>query len=206
MRMKSKKAAIIILAIGLLIYLAGCGLNPTEEENLLPRSEVRPLEDDLFDLVNQARTDEGIPTLEHDENLRVVAYEYSEEMYRRDFFSHVDPQTDEDVVDRLDNAGIDFTLAGENIAKNTGYDDPVQAAHDSLMASSGHRANILNDAFELIGCGIATDGDLYYYTEVFTDDAGSRLYFTYIKYKNQEPAIPWEMTTSFEKAWNSWQE
>lgn len=191
--------------MSIILFFAGCGLNPTEEEDLLPRSQVRPLEDDLFELVNIARADEGVHALVHDEDIREVAYEYSEDMYRRDFFSHVDPEGD-DVVDRLDAAGIDFTMAGENIAWNSGFSDPVQAAHDSLMASSGHRANILNESFTRIGCGIATDGDLYYYTEVFTDDAGSYMYYVDFEFDIPRQENPWVRTTSFEKAWQSWQD
>ncbi len=191
--------------MSIIVFLVGCGLNPAEEEDLLPRSQVRPLEDDLFELVNIARDDEGVPTLVHDEDIREVAYEYSEDMYRRNFFSHVDPEGD-DVVDRLDAAGIDFTMAGENIAWNSGSSDPVRAAHDSLMASSGHRANIVNESFTRIGCGIATDGDLYYYTEVFTDDATSYMYYVDFEFDIRKQENPWVRTTSFEKAWKSWQE
>jgi len=202
-----KKRHLLFAAITAgIILIAGCGLNPTEEDNLLPRSQMRPLEDDLFTLVNKERASEGVSALTHDEDLREVAFEYSEDMYRRDFFSHIDPDNN-DVVDRLDEAGIDFTAAGENIAWNSGSSDPVQTAHDGLMASPGHRANILNTSYTRIGCGIASDGDKYYFTQVFTD--GARLFFHYIESKTEvtRPENPWNRAfDNFEKVWQTWQD
>ena len=51
-----------------------------------------------------------------------------------------------------------------------------------------------------------TDGDLYYYTEVFTDDAGSYMYYVDFEFDIPRQENPWVRTTSFEKAWQSWQD
>ena len=45
--------------------------------------------------------------------------------------------------------------------------DIAQAQHRALMNSAGHRANILNSKFELIGIGVKKRGNRYYTTELF---------------------------------------
>jgi uncharacterized protein YkwD len=47
-------------------------------------------------------------------------------------------------------AGVTFLVAGENLA----YAPNVQAAHDALMRSPGHRANILRAEFGRVGIGV----------------------------------------------------
>jgi uncharacterized protein YkwD len=201
-----RKNLLFTAIVAVVLIITGCGLAPSEEDDLLPRSQVRPLENDLFTLVNQARSAEGVSALVHDEALRTVAYEFSEDMYRREFFSHTDPDG-HDVTDRLDDAGISYTAAGENIAWNSGASNPVQSAHNSLMASPGHRANIVSTAFTRIGCGIASDGEKYYFTQVFTN--GARLYYhsTEIVIEPTEPENPWQKAfDTFDKVWQSWQD
>ena len=50
----------------------------------------------------------------------------------------------------LDDAGIRYSTAGENIA--AGYSTPEQVVN-GWMNSEGHRANILNASFTTIGVG-----------------------------------------------------
>ncbi len=50
----------------------------------------------------------------------------------------------------LREAGMDFTRAGENIASSQSY----VVSHHRLMASDGHRRNILNPNYTHIGIGI----------------------------------------------------
>jgi len=202
--MSKTKIFIVLFAI-LTLFYTGCGENPagSEGEDLLPRSQMRPLEEDLLVLVNAARTEESVAELAMDEDLREVAYEHSEDMFVREFFSHTNPDGD-DFADRADMAGITYTIIGENIAWNNGYSDPVQAAHDSLMASPGHRANILNEDFTYVGVGIASDGDKYYYTELFAALSRSTYYIARIVIDvDQAYRNPWEAVfETFQEAWN----
>jgi Ca2+-binding RTX toxin-like protein len=95
--------------------------------------------------------------------LTLAAEDHSRWMLATDIFSHTgaggsDPQ------DRMAAAGYAFTGAwswGENIAwqGTTGTLNPVaaiDAAHAGLFRSAGHRANMLNDAFQEAGVGIVT--------------------------------------------------
>ena len=56
----------------------------------------------------------------------------------------------------MEKAGIKFGAAGENIA----YASTLELAHNGLMRSPGHRANILSDDFKRIGIGVM-DGGIY---------------------------------------------
>ena len=57
--------------------------------------------------------------------------------------------------------GIQYGYAGENLAGN----QSVEKAHEALMASPGHRQNILNPNYTHIGIGIVKGGS---YGTMFT--------------------------------------
>ena len=63
-------------------------------------------------------------------------------MFQQGFFAHVD-QTGTTPFDRMRAGGVSFRAAGENLA----LAPTVQIAHDGLMNSPGHRANILNPRY-----------------------------------------------------------
>jgi uncharacterized protein YkwD/uncharacterized membrane protein required for colicin V production len=106
-------------------------------------------------LVNQERAKVGVKSLTMDSTLREVARAHSRDMFERGYFSHIDPDG-HDPFDRMKAAGASFTAAGENIA----YAPSLSVAHDGLMNSPGHRANILSPDFGKVGIGII-DGGVY---------------------------------------------
>ena len=133
--------------------------------------QILDFEMDAFDLLNEERTSRSIAALTMDTDLRLVARAHSEDMIERGFFSHTNPDG-EDPFDRMANAGITYSSAGENIAFNS-FPDPVATAVDGWMNSEGHRNNILNENFTLTGMGVAGgDGAGYYFTQVFTRPRG----------------------------------
>lgn len=122
-------------------------------------------EQQMFNLVNQERAKVGLQTLVWDEQLAVVARKHSVDMFARGYFSHTDPDG-KSPFDRMQAAGIMYTSAGENLA----YAATVQLAHDGLMRSPGHRANILSVDFGHVGIGVI-DGGIYgkMFTQNFTN-------------------------------------
>lgn len=85
-------------------------------------------------------------------------------MVDNNYFSHYSP-TYGSPFDMLDQFGVDYQYAGENLAQNVS----VERAHQALMNSSGHRRNILNPNFTHIGVGIKAKGrNGYIYVEMFT--------------------------------------
>ncbi|HUE75605.1 MAG TPA: CAP domain-containing protein, partial [Chloroflexota bacterium] len=116
----------------------------------LGRLEPDPVaEQRMLELVNAERAREGLGALEFDNQLRDVAREHSVEMFELSYFSHTSPVTGSP-FDRLRRAGIGFLVAGENLA----YAPNVQIAHEGLMNSPGHRANILRPQFGQVGIGV----------------------------------------------------
>ncbi len=117
---------------------------------------VRPdLEQQMIGLVNQERTSRGIPALSYNPRLQGIAREHSQDMFERGYFSHYSPEG-KTVADRAEAAGIDYQVIGENLA----YAPTLALAHQGLMNSPGHRANILSTDYHQIGIGIM-DGGVY---------------------------------------------
>ncbi len=122
-------------------------------------------ENAMIDLVNKERESRGFKALLFDAQLRSVARAHSEDMFQRGYFSHYSPEG-QTVADRVLKAGIDFLVVGENLA----YAPSLELAHQGLMNSPGHRANILSPDFGKIGIGVL-DGGVYgkMFTQVFTN-------------------------------------
>lgn len=105
-------------------------------------------ETEMLNLINQERARAGLAPLVMDETMREVARQHSREMFELGYFGHESPVTGS-LTDRLLRAGVRFRVAGENLA----YAPNVRLAHEGLMASPGHRANILNPQFRRVGIG-----------------------------------------------------
>lgn len=122
-------------------------------------------ERELLTLINAERVKAGVGALTVDVKIIPVARNHSRDMFMRRYFSHVNPEG-LDAGDRLKKAGIQFTVAGENLA----YAPDLETAHRGLMNSPGHRRNILDPSFRHIGIGIITT-DTYgiMVTEDFTN-------------------------------------
>ncbi|MEX2238331.1 MAG: CvpA family protein [Dehalococcoidia bacterium] len=107
----------------------------------------------MLELVNEERAAQGLPLLVMDEGLRAVARAHSGDMFLRGYFAHVNPDG-LDPFDRMRAAGVPFAVAGENLA----YAPAVDVAHDGLMDSPGHRANILSPDYCHVGIGVMDAG------------------------------------------------
>jgi uncharacterized protein YkwD len=114
--------------------------------------------------MNRDRVDNGLAALSCHDGLVLVARAHSEDMARRGFFDHTNPEG-ERPWDRVEAAGITgWSYVGENIAY--GYSTP-EAVQETWMNSRGHRANILNGDYTHIGVGAFNDDGTWYWTQVF---------------------------------------
>ncbi len=116
--------------------------------------------------VNKERKSRGIRTLElGSQTLVNVARAHCEDMFGRGYFSHNTPEG-LSPFDRMTNAGVSFTFAGENLAlaPNT------TLAMQGFMQSPGHKENILQANFGHVGIGVI-DGGIYgeMFCQEFTD-------------------------------------
>ena len=116
-------------------------------------------------LLNHERTTRGLQALTLNTKARTVARAYSTEMFARGFFSHISPEG-KNPFDRMRAAGISFDSAGENLA----LAPTLALAHEGLMKSPGHRANILSVNYRTVGIGIINGGPYgLMVTQDFTD-------------------------------------
>ena len=125
------------------------------------RSRANPgAEQQVVDLVNEARADAGCSALDIDARLTRAAQGHSTDMSDNDYFSHTS-QDGRTFVDRVKAAGYPSPGA-ENIAMGQRSPEDVM---DAWMNSDGHRENILNCDLQAIGVGLDTAG--WYWTQDF---------------------------------------
>ncbi|HEX2676278.1 MAG TPA: CAP domain-containing protein, partial [Polyangiales bacterium] len=121
----------------------------------------------VLDLVNGERARAGVSPLVLDRALSSVALAHDADMIANGFIGHTSPTTGT-AAERVARAGIRTDLVLENIGR--GYS--LQEVHDGLLASPGHRANLVNPQATNVGIGVATERDhertAYVVTEVFT--------------------------------------
>jgi uncharacterized protein YkwD len=124
------------------------------------------LEMQMFDLINAERARAGLPRLTQNYELTQLARSYSANMFAKGYFSHYS-QDGSGPFQRMQKANIKYASAGENLAMARS----LQVAHNALMASPGHRANILQENFGTVGIGIL-DAGVYglMITQEFTDE------------------------------------
>lgn len=122
-------------------------------------------EEKMLDLVNKERASRGLNKLAIDPKLRDLARKHSVDMFENGYFSHTNLKG-KSPFDRMTDEKIRFLIAGENLALAPN----VEIAHNGLMNSPGHRANILTPEFGRVGFGIMSS-DTYgrMFTQEFTD-------------------------------------
>ncbi len=114
-------------------------------------------ESTLWQLLNGARTNNGVAPVQQHGTLVSLARWRSQDMLNRDYFSHTIPGCGCQVYTYYDSNGLRYDWAGENIGWNSGLDDsysPVRV-HEKFMGSPGHRANVLDRRFTHGGVGAA---------------------------------------------------
>ncbi len=113
------------------------------------------LEAALLTLTNEARTANGVETLEPDENLAQAARHHAAEMAGLGYFSHTSPIAENTTLSRrVARSGSFIGTLGENLAL-VGETDTAQATTVGWLESPGHRANLLNPGFTHVGFGAA---------------------------------------------------
>ena len=131
------------------------------------------IEQRVFDLMNVQRHRNRLRPLVEAPTLTIAARRHSEDMLRRRFFNHVNPDR-KTHVDRIDavlkwksgeTAENLWMRSGAVTASNIGkiVDDAVA----QLMASRHHRANIVNRRYTHMGIGVALTSSEVRVTQLF---------------------------------------
>ncbi|MCM3594620.1 CAP domain-containing protein [Metabacillus idriensis] len=132
--------------------------DPKQEQT---QASVSEFEKKVVELTNAEREKQGLKPLQLDEELSKVAKEKSKDMQSKNYFDHNSP-TYGSPFDMMKKFGVEYTTAGENIAKGQASPEEVVQA---WMNSEGHRKNIMNGDFTHIGVGHVAEGN--YWTQMF---------------------------------------
>ncbi|HEY0615650.1 MAG TPA: CAP domain-containing protein [Candidatus Elarobacter sp.] len=116
----------------------------------------------LYNDVNSARAQRGLPPLVHDEALSAFAMQVAQQMASRHYFGHTDPNG-VTFQDRLRASGLRYGFAAENMA----FDQDESHANQAFLHSPGHYANIVDPHPRRVGVAVvaAGDGEVFYVEE-----------------------------------------
>ncbi|MBE1585883.1 CAP domain-containing protein [Nonomuraea angiospora] len=118
-------------------------------------------ENEVLRLTNAERAKGGCQPLKHDPQLRAAAFGHSDDMAKQGYFDHTS-KDGRSFMDRIRAAGFS---GGNAFAENIAFGQPSPASVvEGWMNSAGHRANIMNCRYNLIGVGVAknSQGRIYW--------------------------------------------
>ena len=170
-------AILVALAYGNPVSSAGEDTGSGEISELRAQ-ELEPM---LHERINKIRHQHGLDTLMWDFELNIIAYAHSQDMARRDFFAHKNPDS-QNPEDRAAEAGFTCEIPvgstiysiGENLGKVSIYEgytydkatgevikydyrtdeEIADSVVDAWMKSPGHRKNILRDFWRVEGIAV----------------------------------------------------
>lgn len=131
------------------------------QKQTAPTAGISKFAQQVIDLTNVQRQQNGLSPLKADTKLSGVALKKSQDMQQKNYFSHTSP-TYGSPFDMMRDFGVTYSSAGENIAM--GQRTPQEVVQ-AWMNSEGHRKNILNRDFTHIGVGFEQAG--YHWTQMF---------------------------------------
>lgn len=134
-----------------LIYPQSNNTGSNNSNSTTGNSNLTADELEVFNLINQKRTNAGLSALKIDNELQRVAKIKAQDMVSSGYFSHTSP-TYGSPFDMIKKFGISYKTAGENLAGNSSNTGAVEA----WMNSEGHRANILNNTFNYTGVAVVS--------------------------------------------------
>lgn len=125
-----------------------------------PAASADPGADTLAARVDDERAARGLAPLVHVLDLRAVAQRRAQAMAASGVLAH-DPPVATQVAD------------WSRLSENLGRGADLEAVHDALMDSPGHRANILDPGVSQVGVGVVWDGRRLWVSQVFRAPTGA---------------------------------
>lgn len=153
-----------------------CGAEPPVSLTVAPSVDDAPVattsdaEQRLLALVNRDRRAAGLPSLQWDERVAGVSRAHSEEMRQTKNVAHISPTTGS-AADRVRAAKIKTAVVLENVARAYGLGE----AHQGLMNSPGHRANMMSHAATHVGIGAVFGAEVSGRREIFITQVFTRI-------------------------------
>jgi uncharacterized protein YkwD len=176
--MKKQLVIIGIIVLFVSVGLSGCSTIQDIKYLTKEKIDVEILELKIHNLVNEERQNYGLPSLQYDIKLAEIARAHSQDMIRRNFFDHINPDG-QDPTSRAKSAGYSCyknfgSYYTDGIAENIGMtpignvigygdvysmDDIAGCCVSGWMNSPGHRQNILDSSYDKEGIGVAISSD-----------------------------------------------
>lgn len=151
------KFPLILLPILLLSWCL-----PVNAQHAWTETEKLSAEKQIFTQLNHARTENGLPALEWNDQAVNAARLHAQALLENGKLSHQFPG-EPSPAERIGAAGARFTLSAENVARTEYLED----VHPALMNSPGHRANILSPKYNAVGIGVVEHQGKIYVTQDF---------------------------------------
>lgn len=122
---------------------------------------LKDLQSEMLDLINDARKDSGLDPVTLSSPLSELAQSHTDDMASNGYFSHYskDGKTPDE---RRIEMGLS-TPVSENIAQDTS----IEFAHNGLMRSAAHMANIVDPNWTQVGLGISLKNGYLYVAQEF---------------------------------------
>ena len=108
----------------------------------------------LIERINTHRTSLGLSAFTYDQSIEAVANAHCSDMANRDYLDHTSPDG-VTLSQRLDNAGVYYVSAAENLASGFTTSEKV---FNAWLNSPKHSANITSGEFTKIGIGFYAGG------------------------------------------------
>jgi uncharacterized protein YkwD len=161
----------LLVSVCALLCAAGCssssdgeggagGSGGADASCAAPKTDGESLECQILAIVNEQRAQgascggENMPAVapvEMHPILRGTARAHAQDMAQNDYFDH-DSLDGRSPFDRMQQAGYEFSTAGENIAAGS---STAEATMGQWLDSPGHCKNIMGGQFQHIGVGYA---------------------------------------------------
>ena len=136
-----------------------------------PAMTIKEAELEIVRLINEERAKVGAPALEVDPVLMEVARLRSEDMVKRGYFSHYDPDTGAHLVKEVALCHGMNSWPGENITKLLHTTSlgraPQRAVSNWMNSTKGHREQALDASMIKTGVGLAVGPNYIIATQVF---------------------------------------
>ncbi len=139
------------ICISILTWLPGCGASL--QALLASNANKDQLAQQVFELTNEERANEGIEPLVWNDKLAQAGADHCQDMIDRNYFAHNSPDGLTPGA-RATIAGYSWLWVGENIAK--GY-PTAEEVMEGWMNSPDHKDNILRPQFKEIGIAVRFD-------------------------------------------------
>lgn len=153
--MSITRLAIRVLLAAILI--AAPGWSSFLDSDPAAVEELRNIELQVHQAVNQVRSLRSLPELAWNEKLAAEARRHALRIVDGHFFAHQDPVRG-DIDRRLNRSGIEWMRCAENLYEGDSH-DLAKAAVNAWLHSEGHRKNMLDSMFSDAGVGVAVKRD-----------------------------------------------